>query len=65
MSNFCILTKWELQLTELDATSVRNDGAVSLQGGSSANTETLSPASSTNSGHGERQKEVSSCFHLE
>ncbi|VDO40980.1 unnamed protein product [Onchocerca flexuosa] len=61
MSNFGALTKWELQLTELDAAAVRNDGAASVnsQGGSSANTETPSPASSTNSGHLERQKEVS------
>ncbi|OZC09646.1 hypothetical protein X798_03340 [Onchocerca flexuosa] len=61
MSNFGALTKWELQLTELDAAAVRNDGAASVnsQGGSSANTETPSPASSTNSGHLERQKEIS------
>uniref|UniRef100_A0A0R3RJP5 AF4/FMR2 family member lilli n=1 Tax=Elaeophora elaphi TaxID=1147741 RepID=A0A0R3RJP5_9BILA len=60
MSNFGALTKWEPQLTELDAAAMRNDGAasVSSQGGSSANTETPSPASSTNSGHGERQKEI-------
>lgn len=63
MSNFGALTKWEPQLTELDAAAMRNDGAasVSSQGGSSANTETPSPASSTNSGHGDRQKEVSPC----
>ncbi|CAG9530389.1 unnamed protein product [Cercopithifilaria johnstoni] len=60
MSNFGLLTKWEPQLTELDAAAIRNDGAasVSSQSGSSANTETPSPASSTNSGHGERQKEI-------
>ncbi|KAL4003136.1 hypothetical protein ACH3XW_6360 [Acanthocheilonema viteae] len=60
MSNFGALTKWEPQLTELDAAAMRNDGAasVSSQGGSSVNTETPSPASSTNSGHGERQKEI-------
>ncbi|VDK72205.1 unnamed protein product [Onchocerca ochengi] len=61
MSNFGALTKWEPQLTELDTAAVRNDGAASVnsQGGSSANTETPSPASSTNSGHLERQKEIS------
>ncbi|EFO23552.1 hypothetical protein LOAG_04938 [Loa loa] len=60
MSNFGALTKWEPQLTELDAAAIRNDGAASVgsQGGSSGNTETPSPASSTNSGHGERQKEI-------
>lgn len=61
MSNFGALTKWEPQLIELDAAAMRNDGAgsVSSQGGSSGNTDIASPASSTNSGHGERQKEVS------
>ncbi|MCP9259473.1 AF4/FMR2 family member 4 [Dirofilaria immitis] len=60
MSNFGALTKWEPQLTELDAAAMRNDGAasVSSQGDSSANTETPSPASSTNSGHGEHQKDA-------
>ncbi|KAM3723524.1 AF4/FMR2 family member [Dirofilaria immitis] len=60
MSNFGALTKWEPQLTELDAAAMRNDGAasVSSQGDSSANTETPSPASSTNSGHGEHQKDI-------
>lgn len=63
MSNFGALTKWEPQLTELDAAAIRNDGAtsVSSQSGLSASTETPSPASSTNSGHGEHQKEVNLC----
>ncbi|VDN03285.1 unnamed protein product [Thelazia callipaeda] len=61
LSNFSALTKWESQLIELDAVAMRNDGATSVnsQAGSIVNTETPSPASSINSGHGERQKEMS------